>query len=399
MLRSRRISLLAICILVISSIVSFAQEPNDGLSPGQRRLRRGYHDRIGWHLVNGQWMRASGQCEWSDLVRLRWDGTQLAIDAQPINAAAKLLKYGRNAAVEVGPAKDLYLLIAAEIPPGGFVPFVRNPIALRPGEQGVCISATELPEADTTEHPRPLRPQSLVAAPRIVRVSAIGDIDGKAVEITFISQQQGVHLKVREVDGPQDAPTNFSLQAATLDDLHRENRAQVRKYLSPLLHVLMGRDAPDLFAPGATDVYSVFAEIEPTADAARAVNALLPQMIDPNYDTRLAAVASLRKLGSAGICAIARLNRDELAPQQVLFVEQLLREHSRQFDKLDAAHVGEMRNDPVFLADCLEFTDARVRRATIAELQRILHRELKIDANDARMCARLANEIRERSNR
>ncbi|CAN5474888.1 hypothetical protein BH09PLA1_BH09PLA1_05940 [soil metagenome] len=398
---SVRCACLAVCLLIVTFIcsISFAG-PDDGLSPVQRHLRRGFHDRVGWHLVNGVWMQASGECNWDDLFRLSWHGSQLAVDAKPSDKAAGLLRGGRTAAVEIGPGKDLYQLAAPKVPfrrQGAQV--VRNPIPLRNGEQAAFVTASQMPEVNHFEDPRPIRPQILFVATDILRVTAQADIDGSTVLISFMSQPPGgTELSVSEIGKP-DGAINFSVRAPSLEQLHAEHRLQVRKYLAPLLQALSGSASADLFAPGAADAYGVFGEIEPSPESLAAVRKILPRMLDPDPEARNDALADLRKLGAPGVCAAAKLERSELAAQQIVFIEQLLRENSRHAHAIDdAAELAALRNDAAFLVDCLEAADPRVRAAAIRELSRVLNRRIETDPADARASAQLAHELHDQLN-
>jgi hypothetical protein len=364
-------------------------------------MQRGFHDRVGWHLVNGVWTQASGACNWNDLIRLSWRGQHLAVEAKPSDKTIGLLRGGRTAAVEMGAAKDLYQIAAPEAPRGrGNRAAPRNGLPLRHAEVAGYLTASELPETDRFENPRPLRPKMLMAATDILRVMAEGDVDGSFVSISFMSQGQGgVQMSVAAIGVPEST-LNFSIHAASLDELHRQNPSQVRRYLSPLLRVLTGDDVADLFAPGASDVYAVFSDIEPTPHAAQAVQQILPRMMDPDYATRMAALAAMQKLGAPGICAIARLSRGELAAQQLLFIEQVLRENTRRAESSeDPSELKKLRDDPRFLIDCLEFPDPRVRVAAVRELNRVLQRTLDVDPSNAAAAVRLARELRDQLDR
>ena len=101
MVRGPSIALCTFAIVLIFGATS---------ATGQRQT---YQNRIGWHLVNGVWMRASGQCEWSDLIRFRWRGQQLLIEAKPTNKAIGLLKGDQMDAV----VRDATMLGVAAIVP------------------------------------------------------------------------------------------------------------------------------------------------------------------------------------------------------------------------------------------------------------------------------------------
>jgi hypothetical protein len=388
---------IAFIILLLFSPITFAR-PGDGVPPAQRRVQRGYHDRVGWHMVNGVWMQASGACNWSDLLRLSWRGEHLAVEVQPSEKALGLLRGGRTAAVEMGAAKDLYQIAAPEAPHQRNAPArpaAVNALPMRPGALEGYLTASELPEIDRFENPRPLRPKMLMASADILRVMAEGDVDGSPVSISFMSQgSAGVQMSVTALGVPE-SKLNFSIHAASLNELQQQHQSRVRKYLSPLLRVLTGDDTADLFAPGATDVYGAFTEIEPTPQATEAVREILPHMVDPDYASRMRALASLRKLVAPGVCAIVRLPRTQLAAQQILFIEQVMRENSRRAESVeDISQLSKLRDDPMFLIDCLEFPDARVRAASVRELNRVLNRTLDVDPSNAGAAARVAHQLR-----
>jgi hypothetical protein len=155
-----------------------------------------------------------------------------------------------------------------------------------------------------------------------------------------------------------------TLDAKNLLDLRAQDPKLVRDAVVPWLVQLAGED---LLLPGAADVYRVFDEIDPDAETSAQVQALLPELSSPAYDRREAATAALAHLGPGGACALMRMDRSQLPPEAASRIDALLaRQTRRQFDD-----PGVMRNDLSFLADCMEFDDARVRAAAKAQVEKI----------------------------
>src|SRR5262245_56742176 len=73
--------------------------------------------RIGWHLVNGKWLKACGSCDWSDLITINAHGNNLTAQVKLTDKAAPLLRGGRMVAIEIGPAQDLYNVTVGDMRP------------------------------------------------------------------------------------------------------------------------------------------------------------------------------------------------------------------------------------------------------------------------------------------
>src|SRR5207249_1855015 len=62
----------------------------------------------------GFWLRASGSCEWTELIRFTYVDGELKAQGVLSDAMTAMLRGGRRAAVEVGAAKDLYEISGGE---------------------------------------------------------------------------------------------------------------------------------------------------------------------------------------------------------------------------------------------------------------------------------------------
>lgn len=337
--------------------------------------------RIGWHLVNGRWLKASGSCDWSDLVSISAHGNNLAAQVKLTEKAAALLKGGRMVAVEIGPAQDLYDVTIGDMRPLRERRTPETSLALR-----------ELPDQARPERPEhsPLRPIMLVVHGDAFRVVARGQLRGTPVVVTLMCGDQRAHegarFTVNAIGDPQ-SKVNCGFQADSFAELVEQHPAELRKYLSPVLRRLGGADP---FAPGSADVYAAFGEIEPEAAAQTKLEAVLPRLSDPDPRVRQKAFDELQTLGPAVACAALRWPESDLNPQQRLSMQQYLRSQSRRRDQTPQ----ELRHDPLFLADCLEFDDPRVRSLAKEELERALGRTIDLDTSRSDACADVAAKLR-----
>jgi hypothetical protein len=157
--------------------------------------------------------------------------------------------------------------------------------------------------------------------------------------------------------------TNFA--SADLLDLRAQRPAIVREILLPILEQVTGE--PDLLLPGAADAYRVFDQIGADERTAVRVNELLSKLAAPAAGDRVHATDELESLGERAIPALLRVDRDSLSPEAAGRVAQIIAHRTRRsFD--DPA---SMRDDAMFLVDCLEFNDDRIRAAARARLEQL----------------------------
>ncbi len=243
---------------------------------------------------------------------------------------------------------------------------VRSPRAF----QGVAPGTLELerPPAGTKEK---LGYWSIFVSSAPDRLYLTGHRGGRAAVETTLRVTQtpdgALHLVVMN----QVTRTFTQARAANVVELRATHPQLVRQYLVPLLRQLSGDDP---LVPGATDVYRAFSEISADVSIVESVRALLPGLADPSYATRQQASAQLSALGPQGVCAILRIDRDDLLPEQQLRLENLLAINSHRLIE----DPQTARRDASFLADCLEFDDDRVRRVAKRELEQILQRPIPL---------------------
>jgi hypothetical protein len=141
----------------------------------------------------------------------------------------------------------------------------------------------------------------------------------------------------------------------------------------PLLRQLTGHDP---LVPGAAEVYAVFEELAvDDGRVAREFPALLAELGHPSYARREAASARLSELAPQSVCAVTRLSRDELMPEQQVRLDALLADHAHRA----IADPRAARRDVAFLADCLEFPgDERVRRVARHEIEQLSGRVIPL---------------------
>jgi hypothetical protein len=353
--------------------------------------------RIGWHLVNGRWLRASGSCDWPELVSISAGHDSIDAEVKLSERAMSLLKSGRMAALEIGAARDLYNVTIGDLRPP------RERLGAGEGATGKTLTLRELADAarpEAVEH-SPLRPVMLLVRPGAFRIVARGQLRGTPMIITFMcgdvrAGRRGgggagaggrAQLSVNVINDPASR-LNCAFQADSFRELIDQHPTELRKYLSPILRRL---GSSDPFAPGATDVYGAFPELDPDPVMREKFAAVLPRLSDMDPRQRQRAYDDLKALGPAAACVALRWPEQDLDPQQQQLVRQYLRSQSHRRD----ATYEELRRDPLFLLDCLELDDPQVRALAQAELERVLSRTIDLDPTRSDACATLAAKLRE----
>ena len=166
----------------------------------------------------------------------------------------------------------------------------------------------------------------------------------------------------------------LNLTASDLLQLHADNPEAVRKYLVPMFVGMTGRN---VLRPGAADVYSVFSEIPADPTAAGSVAKLLPALDSELFSYRDAASIDLAKLGTPGVLAALRLNRERLSTEQKARIDSFLATERRR--SLDDPTT--MRKDIGFLLDALEDDDRMVRLAAKASLEAVTGHRVDFDVS------------------
>jgi hypothetical protein len=152
--------------------------------------------------------------------------------------------------------------------------------------------------------------------------------------------------------------------AINLLDLRLRQPQVINDYLKPLLEQL---GQPDVLTPGATDVYRVFDDVSPDEQTMAKVQAIVPRLSAVNSLEREAAMEDFRRLGPRAILVLLKLDRSDLMPETQMRIARLLAEQTRR--KFDDPKT--MREDVAFLADCLDFNDERVRKASTLRIEKL----------------------------
>src|SRR5206468_6084791 len=127
--------------------------------------------------------------------------------------------------------------------------------------------------------------------------------------------------------------------------------------------------------PGASDVYSVFTEIAADPQTTARIDELLPDLDSDAFHVRDAAGKQLLEMGPPAVLAALRKDPDELSSEQRAQLGRLISTHRRPVE----TPATEPRQDPVFLADCLEYDDLSVRQAAKAALEKVLGGPISFD--------------------
>ena len=380
---------ISFCIPARALAQSTQPGPSGGHAAGSFVPPRGE----GWRFVGGQWVRPSGACAWSDLIKLGWRDGDLVATPCPGENARAMLRGGRsNVLIELRPGGELILAARVE---WGFGPRIAARPQLRRlkfGEFNLQFSIVEDRVAGPDRDRAPLHLTSVGAEPGLLSVTGLGKVEEAAVEVKLeITESAGANVSVTD-RGDAQSPVNLTVHVDHLIDLPSKHERETREYLSPLLRPLAG--GADVFGPGAADVYKSFEAIEPSPAARRAFESLLPNLGADDPADREAAAKALREEAAADVqivCAAARRARaGEMSPQQRALVESFLRDQSRHPEP-DAAR---RRGNELFLIDCLEFDDPRVRAAASEELARLLGRPIGIDPASAPQCGAAAEALR-----
>ncbi len=155
-------------------------------------------------------------------------------------------------------------------------------------------------------------------------------------------------------------------QAASLGKLTERHPEVVRKYLGPIFRDLFGIYVTP---PEAGTVYAVFDQLPPDEGVAkRLAEEIVPQLDAADAADRAAAIEALQGLGTPGVVAALRFDRDGLTFEQDRRLIAFLA--ARGWRGAQAAEDrAALTVDVPFLLACLEFEDAAVRAAALNALQ------------------------------
>ena len=161
--------------------------------------------------------------------------------------------------------------------------------------------------------------------------------------------------------------------APDLLSLWNDHPKELRQFLLPLLREMTGKNA---LAPQPGDVYRAFASIPADEATMQKLTAILPALDAEERKDRELAGKQIEALGPAGVLAAARVDPATLTPEQRGRLEALVNSHSTTADPAASA-----KRDPLFLADCLEDPDAKVRTAALEALRTMTGRPIAFDVS------------------
>jgi len=160
--------------------------------------------------------------------------------------------------------------------------------------------------------------------------------------------------------------------APTIRQLLTAHPNEMREYLSPVLYMLTGKN---LLRPGAADVYRLFESIQPDPKVSKELDQILAKLESDSFEERVEAGKLLMGKGREFVLAAVRRDPSDLSAGARGRLDQFIAENStEQWEDLPAA-----RLDRSVLLDCLDDEDVAVRKASKAELEKVLGKGIEFD--------------------
>jgi len=188
--------------------------------------------------------------------------------------------------------------------------------------------------------------------------------------VNFSQNNNMVFLNVNDFRDGQN--TNCNYQAATISQLQADHPEEVRKYLSPMLRCVTGKD---FFHAGAADLYLAFTEVPADPEATRQVRNLLPDLDAEDFAIRDKASRELAKLGAGGVLAALRLDWDQFSVEQRARLDSFLATEGRRTIHDPKA----ARKNLDFLIDAMNDSDKAVATAAKHAIEDLAGHPIQID--------------------
>ena len=204
--------------------------------------------------------------------------------------------------------------------------------------------------------------------------------DGSEQTIQFIQTTQpamagkAVTLYLQAL-GPDGGDEKQSYSAETFAAFIRSHPVETTQYLRPMVEVLGPQ--PHLFVVDGGLACTVFPESFTADDARR--SRVLDQVNLLNADDfrkRQEATQRLEQMGVTAAALLASLDRGTMPPEQAARVDAIISRIKPPFE----INVSQLRSDPGFLLDCLLSPDEALRRAALAQLNKVTGRAISFDA-------------------
>lgn len=312
-------------IVMLTALPAFGQTP-----PG----------REGYRLVDGRWLRPTGEFHFRDIVKAEFLAGRLSLSLEPNGDWRPKLPPNRRVLGENRDDGSLWHILTT-----------RSAAAVVPGSQLRVLVMLRTDE----------RPPDRDAPPTLVRLTltgqkallrAVGRVEGRIAWVEYHANSDGTLPRLTvQIEGRG----GIDITGDDLRDLISRRPQIVRQFLAPIVRQIAGTN---LLRPRAADVYRVFDAIEPTAAEMASLQAALPGLNDDDPAARDAATRQLDELGFGGVLAALRLDAARLTPEQARRIADLIARNSLGDFDPEAA-----RNDRLFLADALADPDPRVRAA------------------------------------
>jgi len=172
----------------------------------------------------------------------------------------------------------------------------------------------------------------------------------------------------------QDSQTVI-LAEKDFSTLREKHPAAMETWLRPVLHRLQ---QDFVFATDSNAAWQALADEWPqNAKATARLNALLPDLNSPRWQTRNAAEKELAKMGGDGATAVMRRSREGLSLEQNARLDEIL----ARFKPMTAEQVKALSMNPEFLLDCEYSDDVVVRRLAAARLAKLLGHPLNFSVD------------------
>lgn len=374
----RRSTLLAVLMLTACAAPAHGQFPLD--RPAilqQQRAQREAQYRSAANMVAGMQPMRVERAE--ELVALRLEGPHLVGSSPLLDDPARR---GRQYRIELASFKGPTYATVSAAPvngplrgrgPPALFELVEEVFTLQSHELGdggdlLLLRVTVTPQALAIEHTT-----QFTEGNRILGLACQRPGDGRAGQVRLSLNEYGPAF----ANGGAGPPANLQLAEADFDAFARTYPRETDAYVRPLLRQL-GQEAA--LAPDPLMAWQVLGYPDaPDPRTARAVEALLPRLDDPDYRRRDAALAELMAMGRPASAVLLRMDRAGFSVERNLRLDRAL----APFSRLAGPEIRRMRSDKSFLLDCLMSPEGSVRSAGLARLRHLTGGEVAFDTSAA----------------
>lgn len=223
----------------------------------------------------------------------------------------------------------------------------------------------------------------------LIKLEGHGGARSKVYSTQLTHRNGMVQLIATEMQDGRAGRRIVDVTARTFAELQGNHPAEFRRHALPLLE---GMQLRDFLVPGASDVYRVFTEIAPTPQVTKRFLETVVLLGSNAADDRDLGERRLKEMGGEAVLAALRTDLSVLTPEERTRVESFVASHGRR-----RAEPAQLRQDPMFMIDCLEYEDPAVRAAALKALEELLNEDVPFDVDaPAEQRAAAANELRKK---